>query len=241
MEWLMVIVFVVITIMESKKKSEQAKKERERRIKSQGQQVYRSESGSIPAQIEKMRVPKADVSKKKPEKSQSGWLGSLTDSLTELLEEIDSAMDTEPTETVSSNSVPSSSATNDGKRHDEMKKTPEVSRKSPEILLPSKTLIEQRPDREQRETYKKVTTSVRPVTANVRPLKNAFENDEKCEHRIELNPNITYSQQKAKTVTQAAVIVQTDKEALIQGIIWSEILGKPKAHRSNEYRFRNRV
>ena len=90
--------------------------------------------------------------------------------------------------------------------------------------------MEQRPDREQREAHTK-------VAASVKPLKNAFENQEQCEHRIELNPNIQYSKQKQAAMAQQAAIVQTDRDSLIQGIIWSEILGKPKAYQPNRPRF----
>ena len=68
--------------------------------------------------------------------------------------------------------------------------------------------------------------------------KNAYENDEKCEHRIELNPNIQYRKQQKKDAAQAAAIVKTDQESLVQGIIWSEILGKPKAYQPNQPVFR---
>ena len=92
------------------------------------------------------------------------------------------------------------------------------------------TLMEQRPDREQREEHTK-------VAASVKPLKNAYENDIVCEHRIELNPNIKYSGQKQKDMQQKAAIVKTDEASLIQGMIWSEILGKPKAYQNRAPRF----
>ena len=116
------------------------------------------------------------------------------------------------------------------------KKKPELmteksAKKSP-AQLPTKTLMEQRPDREKREEHTKVTASVKPLTANVKPLKNAFENDEHCEHRIQLNPNIQYSKQQQNTEAQRAAIVKTDGESIVQGIIWSEILGKPKAYQN---------
>lgn len=66
------------------------------------------------------------------------------------------------------------------------------------------------------------------MAASVKPLKNAFENQEQCEHRIELNPNIQYSKQKQAAMAQQAAIVQTDRDSLIQGIVWSEILVNQK-------------
>ena len=66
---------------------------------------------------------------------------------------------------------------------------------------------------------------------------NAYENDIACEHRIELNPNIKYSGQKQKDMQQKAAIVKTDEASLIQGMIWSEILGKPKAYQNRAPRF----
>ena len=115
------------------------------------------------------------------------------------------------------------------------KKKPELmaekaSKKSP-AQLPTKTLMEQRPDREKREEHTK-------VTASVKPLKNAFENDEHCEHRIQLNPNIQYSKQQEAMSMQRAAIVKTDGESIVQGIIWSEILGKPKAYQNQARRMR---
>lgn len=78
--------------------------------------------------------------------------------------------------------------------------------------------MEQRPDREKREEHKKVAASVKPIaptvkplTASVKPLKTAFHNDEHCEHRIELNPNIQYSNQKQEVAAQRAAIVRTDR------------------------------
>lgn len=73
-------------------------------------------------------------------------------------------------------------------------------------------------------------------TANVKPLKNAFENDENCEHRIQLNPNIQYSKQQEQAAVQRASIVKTDGESIVQGIVWAEILGKPKAYQNRDRR-----
>ena len=105
----------------------------------------------------------------------------------------------------------------------------------------------QEADREKREEHKKVAASVKPIaptvkplTASVKPLKTAFHNDEHCEHRIELNPNIQYSNQKQEVAAQRAAIVRTDRDGLIQGIVWSEILGKPKAYQRRENVFQRR-
>ena len=122
----------------------------------------------------------------------------------------------------------------------------QTAKKSP-AELPKQTLMEQRPDREKREEHKKVAASVKPIaptvkplTASVKPLKTAFHNDEHCEHRIELNPNIQYSNQKQEVAAQRAAIVRTDRDGLIQGIVWSEILGKPKAYQRRENVFQRR-
>ena len=104
------------------------------------------------------------------------------------------------------------------------KAAPQAEKKSP-AALPTKTLMEMRPDREKREEHTK-------VTASVKPLKNAFENQENCEHRIELNPNIQYSAQQTQVSAQRTAIVKTDGESIVQGIIWSEILGKSKAYQN---------
>lgn len=47
MEWLMIIAFIVISVLESKKKSDNARQQREKRQQMQGQSVYRSDGGSI--------------------------------------------------------------------------------------------------------------------------------------------------------------------------------------------------
>ncbi len=114
----------------------------------------------------------------------------------------------------------------------QQKKSPKASPASqrPDIAMEQSTLIEQRPDREQRGAHTK-------VQASVKPLKNAYENDEHCEHRIELNPEIQYSGQKHAEGIIPKVQVRTDGESLVQGIIWAEILGRPKAHQRMQPRF----
>lgn len=107
-----------------------------------------------------------------------------------------------------------------------------------------KTLIEQkpdceahRPDREEREhsNHERVAASVKPISASVKPLRNVYENEEDCEHRIELNPNIQYQHRQAESGSGKRVAIQTDADSLLQGVIWSEILGKPKAYQRGRY------
>ncbi|MBR5319896.1 MAG: hypothetical protein IKU46_09930 [Peptococcaceae bacterium] len=230
MEWLMIIAFIVVSIMDSKKKSDQAKQQREQRQHMQGQQAYRGENGPIPER-ETKPLAKPKAAPKKQSASQGGLFDSLNDwmeSLEELLGPDEESMQLPGTQ---------KKAAAKPKRK---KTVPQQAKKSPGTL-PTKTLMEQRPDREQREAHTKVAASVKPVTASVKPLKNAFENDEQCEHRIVLNPNIQYSKQKQSQDVKAAVIVKTDKDSLVQGIIWSEILGKPKAYQPNEPKFRRRA
>ena len=58
MEWLMIIAFIVISVLESKKKSDNARQQREKRQQMQGQSVYRTDGGSI-AQPKAKRLPQS--------------------------------------------------------------------------------------------------------------------------------------------------------------------------------------
>lgn len=230
MEWLMIIAFVVISIMDSKKKSDQAKQQRSQRQQTGGGPVYRS----------------GDTQRTQQPKQSGSFMGSLTEFLEALEDEFEEAKQPAPKQQTVKKQVerkPAASKQASSKQSSTFGKTlmqtvdkkkkaePQVTKKSP-AELPTKTLMEQRPDREQREEHTKVSASVKPLTANVKPLKNAYENDEKCEHRIELNPNIQYSKQQQHTVNKQAVVVKTDGESIVQGIIWSEIMGKPKAYQN---------
>ncbi len=229
MEWLMIIFFILASIMDSKKKSDQAKQQRQQRMG--GQEVYRSADN------------KRSVSQPKKQE------GNLFESLGELLETLDDALEdtfekvdkeiqpkkkSKPTPVTKGQPERKQSPTTGktlmetaGKKLNK-KAEPQTAKKSPKDL-PTKTLMELRPDREQREEHTK-------VSASVKPLKNAFENDEQCEHRIELNPNIQYSKQQQKDTAQRSVAVKTDGESIVQGIIWSEIMGKPKAYQNRARR-----
>ena len=231
MEWLMIIAFIVVSIMDSKKKSEQAKQQREQRQKMQGQQVYRSESQ--PKAAAKSAVKQQTA--KKPQNQMYGPLGDFLEELENWASAIDSTE--HPAKPSGSPVKKPASAKNVSVKQKTQKQSMQTAKKEP-AALPTKTLMEMRPDREKREEHTKVAASVKPLTASVKPLKNAYENDEKCEHRIELNPNIQYSKQQQKETSQAAAIVKTDKDSLVQGIIWSEILGKPKAYQPNQPVFR---
>jgi hypothetical protein len=229
MEWLMIIAFIVVSIMDSKKKSEQAKQQREQRQKMQGQQVYRSESQPKAAvKPENAKPAEKRQTVKKPENQMYGPLGDFLEELENWASTIDSTE--HPAKPSGSPVKKPVSAKNISVKPKTQKQSMQTAKKEPAVL-PTKTLMEMRPDREKREEHTK-------VTANVKPLKSAYENDEKCEHRIELNPNIQYSKQQQKETAQAAAIVKTDKDSLVQGIIWSEILGKPKAYQPNQPVFR---
>ena len=236
MEWLMIIAFIVVSIMDSKKKSEQAKQQREQRQKMQGQQVYRSESQPKAAvKPESAKPAEKRQTVKKPENQMYGPLGDFLEELENWANTIDSTE--HPAKPSGSPVKKPVSAKNVSVKPKTQKQSMQTAKKEP-AALPTKTLMEMRPDREKREEHTKVAASVKPLTASVKPLKNAYENDEKCEHRIELNPNIQYSKQQQKETAQAAAIVKTDKDSLVQGIIWSEILGKPKAYQPNQPVFR---
>ena len=238
MEWLMIIAFVVISIMDSKKKSDQAKQQsaqRRQQMSSQGQRP-----GELPNMQQRPQSPRP-VSKQ-----EGSFMGSLTEFLESLEDALDIDLDGKPAPqpqqkpSVAKNrerasgegSIAGKSLTQTVGRKKKPELMTEKSAKKSPAQLPTKTLMEQRPDREKREEHTKVTASVKPLTANVKPLKNAFENDEHCEHRIQLNPNIQYSKQQQNTEAQRAAIVKTDGESIVQGIIWSEILGKPKAYQN---------
>ena len=244
MEWLMIIAFVVISILDSKKKSDQAKQQSAQRRQQLGGQGQRPETMPKPQQRPQAAKPAS--------KQEGSFMGSLTEFLESLEDALDIDLDGKPVPqtqqkplVANSKERASDGGSVAGKSLTQTvgrKKKPELmaekaSKKSP-AQLPTKTLMEQRPDREKREEHTKVTASVKPLTANVKPLKNAFENDEHCEHRIQLNPNIQYSKQQEATPMQRAAIVKTDGESIVQGIIWSEILGKPKAYQNQARRMR---
>jgi hypothetical protein len=233
MEWLMIIAFVVISIMDSKKKSDQAKQQsaqRRQQMSSQGQRP-----GELPNMQQRPQSPRP--ASKPVSKQEGSFMGSLTEFLESLEDALDQSDDHAPAKrTAQKQTTMPKQASTGGKTlmqtvGKKKKAEPQAAKKSP-AQLPTKTLMEQRPDREKREEHTKVTASVKPLTANVKPLKNAFENDEHCEHRIQLNPNIQYSKQQQNTEAQRAAIVKTDGESIVQGIIWSEILGKPKAYQN---------
>ncbi len=232
MEWLMIIAFIVVSILDSKKKSEQAKQQREQRQKTQGQQVYRSESQQKKAvQPEVSRQVTKTQTAKKSQNQMYGPLGDFLEELENWASSIDSTEHpAKPTGSQTKKPSASASTQTASVKKKSQKPATKTEKKVPGAL-PTKTLMEMRPDREKREEHTK-------VTASVKPLKNAYENDEKCGHRIELNPNIQYSKQQQKEAVQAASIVKTDKDSLVQGIIWSEILGKPKAYQPNRPVFR---
>lgn len=230
MDWLIILLFIGISLYDSVKKSNKAKQQHAERQKPGGQTIYKPDGGSMPTH--KPVMPQQRTPQRKS--------GNLLESLTEFLESVDNMLDEED-HADKKVTAPSAGKPVMKQKQKQKQAVPQAAKKSP-AELPKQTLMEQRPDREQREEHKKVAASVKPIaptvkplTANVKPLKNAFNNDEHCEHRIELNPNIQYSNQKQEVAAQRAAIVRTDPDSLIQGIVWSEILGKPKAYQRREH------
>lgn len=219
MEWLGIIIIIAVSIFNSVKESNKAKQQREQRNNAGSQTVYRSDSGSVPTATQKAAgKPTA------PAKQENDLFGKLSEFMGELTDMLDTDGKAAKAKPVQSNQTEKTTTKKKKKNT-----TSQPAKKSPSDL-PRQTLMEQRPDREQREAHKK-------VSASVKPLKNAFDNQEQCGHRVELNPNIQYSSQKHEQAKKQAVVVRTDSEGLIQGWIWSEILGKPKAYQRRENKF----
>ncbi len=219
MEWLGIIIFIAITVYDSVQKSNKAKE----------QKAQRQKSGKQPPVTHKDKGNTlAGSTNSSTKKVQTG--GSILGNLMDFIEEADKQLASAGKEnSKKEKSVAKVKTVSPAKKHTgKGEKT--VSQAGTSSQPTKQTLMEQRPDREQREEPTK-------VAASVKPLKNAYENDIVCEHRIELNPNIKYSGQKQKDMQQKAAIVKTDEASLIQGMIWSEILGKPKAYQNRAPRF----
>ena len=78
-------------------------------------------------------------------------------------------------------------------------------------------------ERQERSEHERLRPSVKPV-------KSVFEEQDGCGHRVELNPHIDYSKSHAqKQQNRVAIQVRHDEDTILQSIIWSEILAKPKA------------
>lgn len=219
MDLLGLAILIAISVISSVKKSNDAKQQRAKRQQAAQPPVYHSQGG-VAANAEKKPAEHKPLTgvPKQVDKKLNDW----EDVICQLF-----GLESENEEKQPVKSKSSGTAAKGKKRK---KSAPQNAKKSP-AELPKQTLMEQRPDREQREAHTK-------VAASVKPLKNAFQNDEKCEHRIELNPNIQYSGQKQSAATQRVAMVKTDREDIIQGMIWSEILGKPKAYQRQAARFR---
>ena len=69
-----------------------------------------------------------------------------------------------------------------------------------------------------------------PPKPSVKPLQVAYDNQVTCDHRVELNQNIQYSAKKKEEVVKPEITVA--QQSIINGIIWDEILAKPKAYRN---------
>ena len=244
MDLLGILILVGISVFSSMKKSQDAKRQRERRLQNSKQTVYRSSGTTIASGEQKKPVQKAGrpsgpgtgLGNATEDVAQSlenlmgdlgNQFGDATESLSGKLDQLFGMLGMEQEQPKQGNAKQPTAkkqpvAPVSGRKKG--KKTAMQSAQKSPAELPTKTLMEQRPDREQREEYTK-------VSASVKPLKDAYTNDEQCEHRIELNPNIHYSRQNAVQNAQRAAIVKTDGESIMQGVIWSEILGKPKAYR----------
>lgn len=231
MDLLGLVILIAISVISSMKKSNDAKQQRAKRQQSSQQTVYRSPGSSVASAEKKAAAKKPAAAKKNgsPDAIPEPLEGAL-DGLSGLFGGLYNMLGMEQPEEEKKATQPKSKATVDGKKKSRAKAAAQAGKKSPS-KLPKQTLMEQRPDREQREAHTK-------VSASVKPLKNAFENDEQCEHRIELNPNIQYSQQKHTAAAQRVAMVKTDGDSIIQGMIWAEVLGKPKAYQRQENRFR---
>lgn len=228
MDLLGLVILIIFSIISgSVKKSNDAKQQRAKRQQAGQSTVYRSQSSSVPSAAQKPASKSTPVSSQSPDSVNDvlDGLSNLFGGLYNML-----GMEQQDSEAQPVQSKPKTASAKSGaKKKGGKKATSQTAKKSPSEL-PKQTLIEQRPDREQREAYTK-------VAASVKPLKNAFENDERCEHRIELNPNIQYSSQKQTAAGQKVAMVKTDGDSVIQGMIWAEILGKPKAYQRQASRF----
>ena len=72
---------------------------------------------------------------------------------------------------------------------------------------------------------------VKPHQTSLTPIKNAHENAQPDTHRIELNPNIHQRKTNETLTPKTAIEIKTDPDTIIQSLIWSEVLAKPKALR----------
>lgn len=91
--------------------------------------------------------------------------------------------------------------------------------------------VKSKPKEQKQENHERLKPNVKAKKASITSIKNVREDQEKDEHRIELNPHIhqrktTTDQEKQKTLT-----LKHDSDMIVQGIIWSEILAKPKSLR----------
>ena len=251
---ILVVIFIAVTLVNAYKESQKAKQERQKRQGMNQQTVYRSKSAGKYADAsgpqafdhrqrrpEKPKAERQPEQRKKPvfenpykpEKEQKrkaeSSLKGLLDKAGNWLDEVEVIL-TEETGEQKKGKHP-------GRKPDPRTRSPKSSKKQKEPKVMTQPLYkgqQKRKDHVLIERDEEREKNHKKVTANVKPLKNAFENEEHCEHRIELNPNIQYSKQKKETEDAQQALVRTDKESLIQGIIWSEILGKPKSIQNKE-------
>lgn len=149
------------------------------------------------------------------------WLDDLEETVTKTMKEMEQPLGEKPVKT---------------KRKVTPAEKKKIAEKKKSTALPQTTLFEQRESgqKKEREAHK----DMQPVKPSVQPLKTIYNNTEKCEHRIELNPNIQYQGQQQDSASERKRIqVQCQKpEDIIQGVIWAEILGKPKAMQNMQRR-----
>lgn len=234
MDLLMVVLFIGISILSSANKSKQAKRQREERLRGPQNPSETMTRTQMQTPGRTTASQRANAGKAAQQKAQKPAPRPAT-----AAKPAASAKPTSKQKTATSKKNQQSFDWRELFRQTEAKPEP----KKPMTQSASqtrKTLIEQKPDceahhvdREEREhsNHERVSASVKPISASVKPLRSVYENDEACEHRIELNPNIQYQHQQGAEQQARTIPVKTDSDSLMQGIIWSEILGKPKAYR----------
>lgn len=253
---ILVVIVIVTSLINAYNESQKAKKKRSMRQGMDQQTVYRSESerkysdGKRPPKYQgeayKPEAPHAETYPKKRKKNdfdhpyQPEQADRKNKKVTfkDLLDQAGSWLDIDDGEVVITDSKKKEAKEKQPHRKpDPRTRSPKNSKKKKEKTTMPQTLYKGQQSRKDNvliERNEREDRNHKKVSASVKPLKNAFDNDEHCEHRIELNPNIKYSNQTKTKENASKVAVQTDKDSLIQGIIWSEILGKPKSMQNKE-------
>lgn len=210
MDWLIIIIMIASAIVSSVNKSNEAKNKHTARQQNQP-------NTSKPNMV-------------KPNKEKKGNTYSLEDIVGQLQQALSvETPDKQPVAQPAAAKKPKS-----GK-----KKSP-AQKQQAKPVGQALTLFEQADakNKQQRKEPQREQSDLQPVKASVQPLKNVYENTEQCEHRINLNPNIHYGghDKIAAAAVKQVAIHSNQADEIVQGIIWSEILGKPKALRQMQRR-----